>query len=271
MPTLRVNGVELYYEEEGTGPEAVVFAHGLLWSVRLYDAQVAALRDRYRCIRFDFRGQGRSEVAPSGYDMDTLTEDAAALIEALRAGPCHFVGLSMGGFVGIRLAARWPGLVRTLALLDATVDAEPGGSAVRYKLMAWVGRWVSVRLVLGGAMNVLFGRKFLGDPARAAEREQFRRAALGANAAGLYRAVYGVVTRKAVLAEVGKVSAPTLVLVGEDDVATPPERARRLHELIPHSRLVVIPGAGHSPPVEEPAAVNAALAAFLTEGMGKRE
>ena len=60
MPKLRVNGVELYYEDVGSGPQTIVFAHGLLWSCRMFDAQVAALKDRYRCVSFDFRGQGQT-------------------------------------------------------------------------------------------------------------------------------------------------------------------------------------------------------------------
>ncbi|MBF6592693.1 MAG: alpha/beta hydrolase [Ktedonobacterales bacterium] len=103
MPTSIVNGARLYYEEHGAGPETILFAHGLLWSGRMFDAQVAALRDRYRCVTFDFRGQGQSEVTRGGYDMETLTEDTAALIATLGAAPCHFAGLSMGGFVGLRL------------------------------------------------------------------------------------------------------------------------------------------------------------------------
>ena len=63
MPIIRVNGASLYYEEHGTGPETIVLAHGLLWSSRMYDAQVAVLQERYRCIAFDFRGQiGRAHV-----------------------------------------------------------------------------------------------------------------------------------------------------------------------------------------------------------------
>src|SRR5262249_12035516 len=93
MPKLRVNGAELYYEDTGPGANPVVFAHGLLWSGRMFDAQVAALRGRHRCVTFDFRGQGQSDVTATGYDMETLTEDAAALIETLGIGPCHFVGL----------------------------------------------------------------------------------------------------------------------------------------------------------------------------------
>src|SRR5213078_2875597 len=111
MPKLSVNGVELHYEDSGSGPP-VVFSHGLLWSGRMYAAQVATLADRHRCITYDHRGQGQSPVSPTAYDMDTLAEDAAALIEKLGALPCHFVGLSMGGFVGLRLAIRRPELLR---------------------------------------------------------------------------------------------------------------------------------------------------------------
>jgi len=68
MPLIRVNGAALYYEEHGTGPETIVFAHGLLWSCRMFDAQVALLKEHYRCVAFDFRGQGQSEVTRSGYD-----------------------------------------------------------------------------------------------------------------------------------------------------------------------------------------------------------
>ncbi len=97
MPIIRVNSATLYYEEHGTGPEIIVFAHGLLWSCRMFDEQVAALKDRYRCITFDFRGQGQSEVTRDGYDMETLYEDAAALIEALHCAPrtCRNTGSSL--------------------------------------------------------------------------------------------------------------------------------------------------------------------------------
>jgi pimeloyl-ACP methyl ester carboxylesterase len=263
MPKVRVNGAGLNYADEGAGPETIVFAHGLAWDLTLYDAQVAALRDRYRCVCFDFRGQGGSEVMAGGYDMDTLAQDAAALIEALGVAPCHFVGLSMGGFVGLRLAARRPELLRSLALLDTSAGAEPFWSSLRYRAMAYIARWLGPRLVLGGVKKALFGPRFLADPARAAERERIRARLLAADRVGLCRATLGVVSRRGVAEEVGKIRAPTLVLVGEKDVATVPDRSRWLHAHIAGSRLVVVPEAGHSPPVEEPACVNAALADFL--------
>src|SRR5262249_35559725 len=92
MPRMQVEGGELHYEDTGGPGIPIVFAHGLLWSGAMYRFQIEALRGDHRCISFDFRGQGRSPIADSGYDMDTLAHDAAGLIEKLRAAPCHFVG-----------------------------------------------------------------------------------------------------------------------------------------------------------------------------------
>ena len=263
MPTLRVNDADLSYEEHGAGPEAIVFAHGLLWSGRMFDAQVAAFKDRYRCITFDFRGQGQSAVARGGYDMDTLAADAAALIQALGATPCHFVGLSMGGFIGMRLAARRPALIRSLTLIETAADTEPAANVPKYKRLTFVARWLSLGLVVDRVMPIMFGQKFLTDPARATQRAEWRRRLLANHRIGITRAVMGVIARPGVERELGQIRAPTLVLSGDQDVAVATERSRRTQERIPGARLVIIPGAGHTSSVEEPAAVNAALQEFL--------
>ncbi len=125
MAFKQINGARIYYQETGSGPETIVFSHGLLMSGEMFSEQVKALSGRYRCICYDHRGQSRSEVTDSGYEMDSLTEDAAALIRELDCAPCHFAGLSMGGFVGMRLAIRHPGLLKSLVLLETTADPEP--------------------------------------------------------------------------------------------------------------------------------------------------
>jgi pimeloyl-ACP methyl ester carboxylesterase len=263
MPTIPINGASIYYEDAGSGPEAIVFAHGLLCNTHLFDHQVAALKDRYRCISFDFRGHGRSEVTTSGYDMDTLTEDAAGIIRALGAGPCHFLGLSMGGFVAMRLALRHPDLVRSLILVSTSADEEPRENLFRYKLMGFIARWISMRLVAGRVKDIMFGRKFLTDPGREAEREEWRQRMLSVNRVGASRAARGVFSRLPVYDQIGAIKAPTLIIVGDDDVATRPEKAHRIHERIAGSKLVTISGSGHTVTVEEPAAVNAAIVEFL--------
>ncbi|HEY0778693.1 MAG TPA: alpha/beta fold hydrolase, partial [Gemmatirosa sp.] len=264
MPHVSVNGTRLWVEDTGGDGAPVVFSHGLLWSTRLFDAQVAALRGRYRCIAYDHRGQGRSDV-PAGGGVITVEDcyaDAVALVEALALGPVHFVGLSMGGFVGMRLAARRPDFVRSLALLETSADPEPEANRARYRLLANVVRWFGARPVAARVMPIMFGRTFLTDSARAAERDRWRALLVG-NRRAIWRAVYGVVERAGVADELPRITAPTLVVVGDEDVATVPATAERIAGLIPGTRLTVVRGAGHSSSVEQPAQVNAALTAFL--------
>jgi pimeloyl-ACP methyl ester carboxylesterase len=263
MPKLRVNGVELYYEDVGSGPQTIVFAHGLLWSCRMFDAQVAALQDRYRCVSFDFRGQGQTEVTKDGYDMDTLYEDTATLITTLNLAPCHFVGLSMGGFIGMRLAARRPELLRSLILMETSADPEPTENIPRYRQLARVARYIGLRPAAGRVMWVMFGKTFMTDPTRAAERKLWQQRMAGNDKRGILRALTGVIERKPIYDELGRIALPTLILVGDEDVATVPAKAQRIHEAIAGSRLVTIPHAGHTSSVEQPQAVTDAIAEFL--------
>lgn len=263
MPIAQLNGAGIHYEIHGTGPETIVFAHGLLWSGAMFAAQVEALRSDYRCVTFDFRGQGRSAVTETGYDMDTLTGDAIALIEHLGLGPCHVAGLSMGGFVAMRLAARRPELVRSLILLETAADSEPAANVPRYRLLNLIARWFGLGVVASQVMPIMFGRTFLTDPARAAERAEYRKRLAANHRIGITRAVRGVIERQAVLPELGRIRAPTLVLVGDEDVATVPERAEVIRKAIAGARLEIIPGAGHSSPMEQPVLVTAAMRRFL--------
>lgn len=260
---MKINGAELHVEDRGRGPETIVFSHGLLFSGRMFDGQVHALGDRYRCITYDHRGQGLSEVTGSGYDMDTLAEDAAELIRQLGCAPCHFVGLSMGGFVGMRLAIRHGSLLRSLTLLDTSADAESGKAAGRYRLLNFVARWFGLRVVAGRIMPIMFSSSFLEDESRAEVRELWRERLTSHHRIGITRAVSGVIEREGVADQLGRITVPTLIVVGAEDVATPPVKAERMHARIPGSKLVVIPGAGHISNIEQPDAVNAELEAFL--------
>jgi pimeloyl-ACP methyl ester carboxylesterase len=261
MPRILTNGVELHYEEAGHGPQTIVFAHGLLMSGRMFDAQVAALSDRYRCITFDFRGQGQSAVPAGGYDMTTLTEDTAGLIRALSAAPCHFVGLSMGGFIGMRLAVRNPELLRSLVLMATTAGSEPHW--LRYHLLRLVARWFGPAAIAGRVVPILFGQKFVADPARAELRRAWRQRLMSNDRIGSARAARGVIGRPGFEKYLACIALPTLVLVGAEDTATPPEKSCFLHEHIADSCLRILPSGGHSLSIEEPEAVNEALRTFF--------
>lgn len=260
MPMLRLNGAQIHFEQQGHGPETIVFAHGLLFSSAIFDRQVEVLKRRFLCVTFDFRGQGKSEVTRGGYDIDSLTEDAARLIEALDCAPCHFVGLSMGGFVGLRLALRHRELLKSLALLDSSADQENRAALIRFRILNALARWVGFDPVVDRVMKVLFSRKFYIDPERS---DRWRRAILANDRIGITRAVRGVLSRDSVFERLGEITTPTLIVVGDQDVVTHPFRSARMYDAIPGSRLVVLPGVGHMSSIEAPDEVTMALLDFL--------
>ena len=113
------------------------------------------------------------------------------------------------------------------------------------------------------AMRSMFGRKFLTDPSRSALRAEQQRLLVGNSVQGMLRTLGGIVERSSIEGELSQIRCPTLVIVGEQDVATPPAKAERIHALVAGSKLVVIPGAGHTSTVEDPESVNAALIPFI--------
>jgi 3-oxoadipate enol-lactonase len=261
MPMIRLNGTALYYEDTGGIGVPIVFSHGLLWNTTLFAPQVAALKDRYRCIAYDHRGQGRSaDDDAQAIDMNTLTKDAAALIEALDVGPVHFCGLSLGGIIGMRLAISRPELVRSLVLLDTTADPEP--FKLKYQVLNFIVRHFGMKSMVKVIMQALYGKTALTDPARADERLDWANQ-LASNRSSVWRAVNGVLARESIYEFLGRIHTPTLVAVGDEDVATPRAMAERIVAAIEGAKLVVIPKAGHGSTLEQPAVVTAAIAAFL--------
>jgi pimeloyl-ACP methyl ester carboxylesterase len=211
---------------------------------------------------YDHRGQGQSEVTAAGYDMDSLAEDEAGLIKALGAGPCHVAGLSMGGFTGMRVAARHPELVKSLLLMETSAQPEPKENVPRYNMLTTVVKLFGTGPVSSAVMKIMFGQKFLNDPGRK-ELKKYWKQQLQANKKTITRAVEGVITRKGVESELAAIKCPTLIIVGDQDIATVPDKARFVHKNIPQSKLVIIPGAGHTSSVEEPELVNKAIEEFL--------
>src|SRR5262245_2968615 len=222
------NGVRLAVEDAGGGGPTVLFSHGLLYTLRMWDAQIATLRARFRCVAYDHRGQGQSDAPDTSLDMDTLTEDAAALITSLRLGPVHFIGMSMGGFVGMRLAARRPELVRSLVLVDTSAGPEPAVNVSRYRRLEWVARWLGTWPVAGRVQAIMHGASARKDPARAADLRAWRERLLRADAAAMTRALEGVLARESAVPLLARIRCPTLVVVGAEDTATVPARSEEI-------------------------------------------
>lgn len=270
MPEVVVGGTTIGYHDTGApagvpGAQTVVFAHGLLFDSTMFEAQVEVLRGRYRCVAFDWRGQGTSPPTVDGYDIETLTRDALGLLRALDIGPVHWVGLSMGGFVGLRLGARHGEMLLSLTLLDTSARAETPGTVREYKRLAWTQQLIGFGPIASMVAPHMFGPSYRRDPRNKASLDRWRQAVGQRKRSSVRKAVYGVAERASVDHEIGAIAVPTLVLVGADDAATPPSESEHIASSIPTARLQVIDNCGHSSTVEQPAAISAHLADFLAE------
>ncbi|MGW5316126.1 alpha/beta fold hydrolase [Nocardia thailandica] len=270
MAVIPLRGVPIACVDTGAPPgrpdaPTVVFGHGLLFGGWMFRDQIATLRARYRCVTIDWRGHGLTPPTATGYDMDTLTGDALALLDHLDAGPVHWVGLSMGGFVGQRLAARHGDRLRSLTLLDTSAGPEDPAAAAEYARLAWALHRLGHRFVLPRAVPHLFGPVFLADPANEAVLAEWRARLRRCDRAATRRAVLAVARRDPVEHELPAVTVPTLVAVGADDRATPPPRAADLAARIPGARLHVVPACGHTSTLERSTEITALLRDFLAE------
>jgi pimeloyl-ACP methyl ester carboxylesterase len=271
VPTLRTNGADIAYSDTGapagnTDAATIVFGHGLLFSGWMFSAQIEALRSSYRCVAIDWRGQGASPPARDRrYDMDTLTDDAIAVIDALGVAPVHFVGLSMGGFVGQRIAARRPELLRSLVLLETSADPEEPFAAVQDKALSVVYRFAGIGPVKQSVLKIMLGPTFRKDPASKPVIDEWMRQIEQTDRRGLIGAILAVANRKPVYDEIGSITTPTLVICGADDKPTPLAKSQRIAARIPGARLEVVPDAGHSSTIEQPEAITTLLQKFISE------
>ena len=280
--TASVNGTELRVEEVGTGAQTVVFSNALFTNRALFEAPVDALSDDYRCIRYDHRGQGESglgapQPSPGLLGTEGLYDDAVALLDQLGVDSCHWVGASVGGFIGVRMAARHPDRVRSLTLIGFSMGIP--SRAARWSLNMMLSTMLGmVRLArrLGPAGNAIlrrvcqqvmrnmFGPTFMSDPERSVERELWQErfmAQLVPEAGPMFREVFDHDNPPELLAGV---QAPTLILVGEEEVGGTGD-AQEAQRVIPDARLVTVRGAGHMVLVEQPEAGTTAITEFIRE------
>jgi 3-oxoadipate enol-lactonase len=262
MPTIDVNGTSLYYQDQGPkDAPALIMSHSLFFDHRMFDHQAEAFSDRFRVIRYDDRDQGMSASSDLPLvDMDTLTDDAIALIEKLGVGPCFFAGNSMGGFIALRLAARRPDLLKGCIVLGSSAEEE-----LKFEDFQPLVEGLRVRGTepfIEQLMYIMFGDDYLADPAKTEEREIWYQRMLNLGS-GIARSADGVIRRKEVISEIRNCVVPLLVLAGEQDHAYPPERSEKIAEAACNASLVVIPGAGHSVSLERYEEVNQHLLKFM--------
>ncbi len=240
-----------------TGPAdapALLLLHSLGTSAALWDPILPALTG-FRVLRPDMRGHGRTAATPGPYSIDLLAHDALAVLQHLGIDRVAVVGLSIGGLIAQQLAHLAPNRVASLVLMDTALAIPPA--------RLWSERAATVRAE--GMAAVVDGvlARWLTPAAPAHTVEQLRLMILAAQREG-YAACCEAIAAADLHLQSGHIGAPTLVIVGADDPATPVASAEALRATIPGARLEIIPNASHIPTAEQPAAIAAALIRFLT-------
>lgn len=261
MPDFKGLDFKIHYVEQGSG-DPVVFAHGYDMDHTMFTAQFEDLPDRYRCVAWDMRGHGRSDCPPGPWSMQDLVEDMVAFIEGVEAAPCHLVGMSVGGMLGVRVGIQRAELVRSLVLIDTSADAEDPESAALYTGFqdAISAQGITDERLEAG-LPILFGERYRATAQEAMEFHIDRIRSMNVEAA--VEGLRTFISRDSVLDRLGEINVPVLVIHGEDDIAQPISEAEKIVEHLPGAELVRIPGAGHTTPLEAPDAVNEALSRFL--------
>ena len=261
MPVAGVNGIEIDYLIEGDGPETVVMVNGLAdekesWGYQTPDLLAAG----YRVLTFDNRGVGKSSMPPGPYTTRQFAEDAKALVDQLRLTGFHLLGTSMGGMIAQEYAIANPRDLKSLTL--SSTYAAPGPFCGRmFAMWADMAPILGVPFVMRDVTLWAFTLPFFET--RGPELEEFETAmAGGTQPLEAYLAQLSSIQTHDVTDRLDRITTPTLVIAGEEDILIPVELSRRLHGAIRGSEWQTTPG-GHASVWEHPQPFNEAVIAFI--------
>ena len=254
----KTNGIEINYTIEGQGPW-VVMSHSLACDQSMWDEQAQRLKAHYRVLRFDTRGHGASDAPEGAYSLDMFCDDLLGLLDGLSVSAPHFIGLSMGGMIGMTFTLKHPKRFRSLVLCDTSSRIPPEAGPI------WEGR---IKIAAEQGLEPLVEptlQRWFTEPFYQSNKPMMTRVGqmIRNTRPSGYIGCCKAIPKINVTDQLGAISCPVQIVVGEQDVGTPVAMSRAIHDAIPGSELVVIPSASHLSNLEQPAAFNRAIAGFL--------
>lgn len=259
MPYVELQGQKIFYEDSGGDGPAIVFGHGFLMNHAMFEAQVQVLAPKYRVVRHDQRGFGKTETDGKPFTYWDCADDAVRLCDHLGIEQAVFGGMSQGGFVSLRVALRYPERVKALVLISTQAGVDHAEKIAGYRQM--LDMWRSAGPVQ--PLREAIAQIILGKP------EFWEPWILGwANLPtdALIHSAGCLLDRDDITERLGEIKAPAIVFHGTADAAIELERARILATKVRNcKKLVEVPEAGHAANVTHPDVVNGPLLDFLRE------
>lgn len=261
MPTIKSNGIHLYFEAEGVGEPLLLIA-GFACDHSIWSLVQPFLSSKYQIISFDNRGVGQSSAPDSPYSIQQMADDAAALLHEIGIGQVHVAGHSMGGQVAQELALTHPEMVRSLLLLSSCAKFDRRGKSL-IETFGELPRLVDPQTTARLIMPWLYTDAFFSKPGAV---EQLLKLLLEypfpPTPQGMYQQSRAI-TACDTASRLGSIRCPTLILVGKEDILVPVQFSRQLAQCIPAAELVVLENTGHGLMIETPDKVAAAMLDFL--------
>jgi len=258
MASASVNGTTLHYTEWGAGAN-IVLVHGFPLDARMWERQ-KPLAGAGHVVMPDLRGFGRS-ASNDAFTIESLADDVHALLGRIRARPCVLGGLSMGGYVALAYARKFPSDLRGLMLFDTRAEGDtPEGKQNRVRMIDLV-RASGASAIADQMLPKLIWTSASGGAAPV--EHEVRRMIEACPAITIEHALLAMRDRPDQSEFLPSIAVPTLIVVGEHDVLTPPALSQKMHDLIPGSQLHTVANGGHMAPLEQPEAVNAHVRRFL--------
>ncbi len=261
MPRIKLNSISLNYELDGEGP-VLVFINGLTMDINGWYFQVSDFSNRYRMLRYDCRGQGKSDIPEPSYSQEMHAEDLRSLMDKLKIQKAHLVGLSNGGMIAQHFVLRYPDKVGALVLVDTCsyIDTllesiikiwikstQTGGSELRYDI----------------SIPFLFSEEFIRTNNE--NISAMKQLSVETNPPHAIINLANACLRHNVNDRLSEIKSPTLIIVGGEDILIPLKYSKLLHEKINKSELVIMKECGHVPPIENPKVFNSIVLEFLKD------
>jgi len=254
---VEANGISIHCRIDGRdGAPWITFSNSLATDLHMWDAQLEALGAEHQLLRYDFRGHGGTTVTPPPYDLALLAADVVGLWDALGIEQSHYVGLSIGGAMGLELITSYPERILSAAICDARCRST------EMHLQGWARR---IEAADAGGMEAVveeFSGNWFTPAADAADVDKVA-ARIRATDLDGFRGGVAAVAGVDHEARLGHIQCPALFLAGTEDVGDFPKQAEDMHQAVPGSTLVLLERAAHLCNMERSDAFNAALLSFL--------
>ena len=268
MPKVQANGIDIYYEQHGWDQpgDVLVLSNGVLMSTSSWAYQTPVLSRHTRLLLYDCRGMWQSEHPPGPYSMAQHADDLAALLDALDVEQAHIGGVSYGAEVSMVFALRYPSRTRSLIVASAVSQIDP---LLRAVMAGWIAatRARDPDRLFQVTVPVNFSEKWMAANPAALEaaRQRYQQLDMAA-----FLELLLSFSQLDITADLHRISAPALVIVGEEDILKPRRYAEIIAHELPRSEFAVIPGAGHAVLWEQAPVFNSLILGFLARQKAER-